>query len=477
MFGSQDRWRLVDFRPRAAAGPANRNSLGLLDCRRMPPQTRYTKSGPVHIAYQVVGDGPIDLVLVHGWISHIEHQWEDPALARFLERLASFSRLIIFDKRGTGLSDRVSENALPALEQRMDDVRAVMDAVGCSRAALLGISEGGPMCALFAATYPERTAALVLYGTYAKWIRDAEYPWAPTREDHEAAFVAYEKKWGTPIGLKVFAPTIAGDERWRQWWARHLRLAASPSAGVALYRMNIEIDIRPLLPTISVPTLILHRTGDRLMDPAGARYMAGLIPGARYVEQPGDDHIAWLGDADAVVVEIQEFLTGVRPISEVDRVLATVMFVDIVGSTQRAAALGDARWRDLLVTHHEYVRREVTRFRGRVIDTAGDGVFASFDGPARAIRCANAIRDAVETLGIKVRSGLHSGECEVTGDKVTGIAVHIGARVAANAESGETLVTATVKDLVAGSGLRFVDRGSHTLRGISGRWRLFAVQP
>jgi class 3 adenylate cyclase len=443
----------------------------------MPPQTRYTKSGDVHIAYQVVGDGPIDLVLVHGWISHIEHQWEDPALSRFLERLASFSRLITFDKRGTGLSDRVSENALPTLEQRMDDVRAVMDAVGCSRAALLGISEGGPMSALFAATYPGRTAALILYGTYAKWIRDAEYPWAPTRDYHEAAFVAYEKKWGTPIGLKVFAPSVAGDERWQHWWARHLRLAASPSAGVALYRMNVEIDVRHLLPTISVPTLILHRTGDRLFDPAGARYMAGRIPGAKYVEQAGTDHIAWLGDADAIVSEIQEFLTGARPTSEVDRILATVMFVDIVGSTQRAAALGDARWRDLLATYHECVRRETARFRGRVIDTVGDGVFASFDGPARAIRCACAIRDVIGALGLKIRGGLHTGECEVTGDKVAGIAVHIGARVAATAAPGETLVTATVKDLVAGSGLRFADRGSHTLKGIAGRWRLFAVQP
>ncbi len=249
----------------------------------MQPETRYAKSGDVHIAYQVVGQGPNDLVLVHGWISHLEHQWEDPSLARFLERLASFTRLITFDKRGTGLSDRVAENALPTLEQRMDDVRAVLEAAGSSRAALFGISEGGPMSALFAATYPARTSALVMYGTYAKWIRDAEYPWAPTREAHEAAFAAYEKGWGTPIGLKVFAPSVAEDDRWRQWWARHLRLAASPSAGVALYRMNIEIDVRHVLPTIRVPTLILHRTGDRLMDPGGARYISERIPGARYV--------------------------------------------------------------------------------------------------------------------------------------------------------------------------------------------------
>jgi class 3 adenylate cyclase len=442
----------------------------------MRPETRYAKSGDIHIAYQVVGEGAIDLVLVQGWISHVEHQWEDPSLARFLERLASFSRLITFDKRGTGLSDRVAESALPTLEQRMDDVRAVMEAAGCSRAALFGISEGGPMSVLFAATYPARTSALVMYGTYARWIRDAEYPWAPTRAEHEAAFDAYEKGWGTPIGLKIFAPSVARDERWRQWWARHLRLAASPGAGVALYRMNIEIDVRHILPTIKVPTLVLHRTGDRLMAVGGARYIAGQIPDARYVEQPGDDHIPWLGDADAVVGEIQEFLTGGRSASEADRILATVMFVDIAGSTERVAAVGDARWKDLLDSFHEHVRTEMTRFRGRVIDTAGDGVFASFDGPARAIRCASAVRNAAEMLGLTIRAGLHTGECQVAGDKITGIAVHIGARVATSAGPGEILITGTVRDLVAGSGLRFADRGAHTLKGVAGRWRLFALQ-
>lgn len=442
----------------------------------MRPETKYARSGEVHIAYQVVGEGPADLVLVPGWISHLEHQWEDPAHARFLERLASFSRLISFDKRGTGLSDRVADNALPTLEQRMDDVRAVMDAVGCSRAALLGISEGGPMSALFAATYPERTSALVMYGTYARRIRDEEYPWAPTREDHEAAVAAYYKEWGAPIRLQQFAPSVADDEQWRQWWARHLRLAASPSAGVALYRMNMEIDVRHILPTISVPTLILHRSADRVADAGGARYMAAQIPGAKYVEQPGADHLPWLGDAESLAGEVQEFLTGVRPAADVDRVLVTVLFIDIVGSSERAAALGDARWRDLLSRFHESVRRETARFRGRILDTAGDGVFASFDGPARAIRCASAIRDAVATLGLRVRAGLHTGECEVAGEKVAGIAVHIGARVAASAEPGETLVTAMVRDLVAGSGLRFADRGSHTLKGVAGNWHLFAVE-
>jgi pimeloyl-ACP methyl ester carboxylesterase len=440
------------------------------------PETKYARSGEVHIAYQVVGDGPLDLVLVPGWISHIEHQWEDPAHAHFLERLASFSRLITFDKRGTGLSDRVAESALPTLEQRMDDVRAVMDAVGCSRAALVGVSEGGPMSALFAATYPERTVALVMYGTYARRIRDTDYPWAPTGEEAAAVLAAYQQNWGTPFRLEVFAPSVANDERWRQWWARHQRLAASPGAGVALARMNIEIDIREILPSISVPTLVLHRTDDRLAHIEGARYMAARIPGAKCVEQPGDDHLPWLGDADALVAEIQEFLTGVRPAADVDRVLATVMFCDIVGSTERAAALGDARWRDLLTKFHEVVRRETTRFRGRIIDTAGDGMLATFDGPARAIRCAAAIREGANALGLQVRSGLHTGECEKAGDKFAGIALHIGARVAATAEPDETLVTSTVKDLVAGSDLRFEDRGAHALKGVSGTWHLFAVQ-
>lgn len=442
----------------------------------MRAETRYAKSGDVHIAYQVVGEGALDLVLVHGWISHLEHQWEDPSLARFLDRMASFSRLILFDKRGTGLSDRVADSALPTLEQRMDDVRAVMDAVGSTRAALFGVSEGGPLSALFAATYPMRTSALIMYGAYAKWIRDADYPWAPSREDHEAAFEAYEKHWGTPVGLKVLAPSVASDERWRQWWGQHQRLSASPGAGVTLYRMNVEIDIRQILPTIRVPTLILHRLGDGLMNPGGARYMAGRIPAAKFVELPGADHIAWIGEVDTLLAEIEEFLTGVRPTSEVDRVLATVLFVDIVASTERAAALGDARWRDLMDNYQQQVGKEVARLGGRVINTAGDGVFASFDGPARAIRCACAVRDAVAALGLTIRSGLHTGECERNGDKIAGIAVHIGARVAAHAGPGEILLSSTVKDLVAGSGLRFLDRGSHSLKGVAGRWRLFAVR-
>lgn len=442
----------------------------------MVPKTHYAKSGDVHIAYQVVGEGPGDLVLVHGWVSHLEYQWEDPALARFLDRLASFSRLIIFDKRGTGLSDRVAESALPTLEQRMDDIRAVMDAAGSNRAAMFGLSEGGPLSTLFAATYPARTAALIMYGAYAKWIRADDYPWAPTREEHEAAFEAYEKHWGTPIGLKTLAPSVADDERVRQRWAHHMRVSASPAAGVTLYRMNVEVDIRAILPTIRVPTLILHRSGDRLVPCQGGRYMAGQIPNAKFVELPGDDHIPWIGNTDPLLAEVQEFLTGERPVIEADLVLATVLFVDIVQSTQRATAIGDSRWRDLVDDYQRQVGKEVARFRGRVVNTAGDGVFAIFDGPARAIKCARAVRDVVGALGLAIRCGIHTGECVIQGSDVTGIAVHIGARVAARAKPGEILISSTVKDLIAGSRVECLDRGAHVLKGVAGRWRLFAVK-
>ena len=438
--------------------------------------THYAKSGDVHIAYQVVGEGPVDLVLIHGWISHLEYQWEDPALARFLNRLASFSRLIVFDKRGTGLSDRVAESALPTLEQRMDDIRAVMDAAGSSRAVIFGISEGGPLSTLFAATYPARTAALIMYGAYTKSIRADDYPWAPTREEHEAAFKAYEKHWGTPIGLKILAPSAANDERVRQWWAHYMRVSASPGAGITLYRMNVEVDIRAILPTIRVPTLILHRSGDRLYPCQGARYMARQIPAAKFVELPGDDHIAWIGNADPLLAEIQEFLTGEPPVLEADRVLATVLFIDIVQSTQRATAIGDTRWRDLVDNYHQQVAKEVARLSGRVVNTAGDGVFATFDGPARAIKCAHAVRDVVGTLGLGIRCGIHTGECVIEGNDVTGIAVHIGARIAARANPGEIFLSSTVKDLIAGSRVECSDRGSHVLKGVAGRWRLFAVK-
>lgn len=441
-----------------------------------PPPIRYAKNGGVHIAYQVLGDGPIDLVLVHGWVSHLEVMWDEPSIARFHERLAGFSRLILFDKRGTGLSDRVAESELPTLEQRMEDMRAVLDAVGSRRSALMGISEGGPMCAVFAAMHPERTAALIMCGSYARWIRDDDCHWAMTREQHEAAAAAFERGWGTPIGFKTVAPTSSADERYRNWWARYLRMGASPSAGVTLYRMNFEIDIRSLLPSIRVPTLLLHRSGDRLINIEASRYMARQIPGAKLVELPGDDHLVFLGESEAVLGEIQEFLTGVRAPEVQDTTLATVMFVDIAGSTEKAAALGDARWRDLLAEFHRAVSRELDHHRGTLIDTAGDGAFASFDGPARAIRCAGAIRDRVETLGLRTRAGVHTGECQIIGNKLAGIAVHIGARVAAGAQPGQVLVSSTVKDLVAGAGLRFSDLGLQVLKGVPGEWRLFAVE-
>jgi pimeloyl-ACP methyl ester carboxylesterase len=442
----------------------------------MLPETRYARSGGVNIAYQVIDDGPLDLVLVPGWVSNVEGCWEQPEHARYLRELAAFSRLILFDKRGTGLSDRVAEGDLPSLEERMDDLRAVLDAVGSERTALFGFSEGGPMCALFAASYPERTSALVMYGSYPKWIRDADYPWAPTREDHERAFRAFAERWGEPVGLQVMAPSVADDERFRNEWAALLRRGASPGAAIALYRMNIEIDIRHVLPSIRVPTLVLHRQGDRLIEVENGRYLARSIPGARYVELDGIDHLPWVGDVSGLTAEIREFLTGARTVTEDDRVLATVLFVDVVDSTEQAARLGDRRWGDLLGTYQAAVRREVAGFRGQEIDCTGDGFFATFDGPARAVRCACLLRDTVPRLGLAIRAGLHTGECERLGEKVGGIAVHTGARLAAAAGPGEVLVSNTVRDLVAGSGLRFADRGTRTLKGVPGEWRLYAAE-
>jgi pimeloyl-ACP methyl ester carboxylesterase len=448
----------------------------------MQPPTRYARSGDVNIAYQVVGEGPLDLVYVPGWVSHLDLNWEEPTYARFLERLASFSRLILFDKRGTGLSDRVPVGELPTLEQRMDDVRAVMDATGSQQAALFGASEGGPMCALFAATYPERVRSLVMYGSYARGLPEGDYPWAATRwattpDDLEAILELLSETWGEPEELLGFwGPSIAEQERYRQWWSRYLRMSASPAAGVALSRMNHQVDIRHVLPTIQAPTLIIHRAQDSLNLAEGSRYMADRIPGARYVELPGEDHLWFFGDQDALLDEVEQFLTGTRRLREPDRVLATVLFTDIVKSTERAAELGDKRWRELLVRHEAVVRAELERFRGREMKMLGDGVLATFDGPARAIRCARVICEEVRALGIEIRAGLHSGECEMLNGDIGGIAVHTGARVSAKAASGEVLVSSTVKDLVAGSGIEFRDRGVHRLKGVPGEWRLFAVE-
>lgn len=435
------------------------------------PETHYAKSGDVNIAYQVVGDGPRDLVLVPGFVSHLDNDWDEPRSAHLLERLASFSRLIRFDKRGTGLSDR--PGGLPDLETRIDDVRAVMDAAGSERAALFGYSEGGPMCCLFAATHPDRTTALVLYGTYAKRVDpDDDYPWVATGEQRQAYADQIEREWGFESELGTMAPNA--DAALTAWWRARARASASPGAARALILMNSRIDVRHVLPTIRVPTLVLHRSGDRDSRVEEGRYMADRIPGARFVELAGNDHIPWI-DADQIVDEVEEFLTGVRPGPEPDRVLATVLLTDIVGSSERAAEIGDRRWRELLEAHHALVRHELARWRGHEVDTAGDGFLATFDGPARAIRCACAIRDGLHALGLEIRAGLHTGECEIIGGKVGGIAVHTAARVAARAAPGEVLVSGTVRDLIAGSGIEFEDRGVHALKGIPGEWALLAV--
>ena len=432
-------------------------------------------SGDVNIAYQVMGEGPLDLVFVMGWVSHLDYYWEEPLFARFLRRLASFSRLILFDKRGTGLSDRVALHELPTLEQRMDDVRAVMDAVGSERAALMGVSEGGPMCLLFAATYPERTAALVLNGAYARRLWAEDYPFGERPEEYEAFLEDIRKNWGGPVGLERRAPSMIDDQRFRNWWATYLRMSASPGAAYALTRMNSEIDVRHALSVVHVPTLVIHRTGDRSLPIEGARYMAERMPRAKLIELSGDDHLPFVGEQDEILDDVEEFLTGIRPPPAPARVLTTVLFTDIVGSTERAAALGDRRWRDLLEMHNAVIRRELELYRGDEIDTAGDGFFASgFDGPARAIRCGCAIRDAVASLGLGIRVGVHTGECDVVDGKLSGLAVVIGSRVAAQAEPGEVLVSGTVRDLVAGSGIEFEPKGTKELKGL-GEWPVFAV--
>jgi len=439
------------------------------------PETRFAKSGEAHIAYQVVGAGPPDLVYVPGWVSNVELNWGEPSYSRFLTRLSTFSRLILFDKRGTGLSDRVPDERLPTLEQRMDDVRAVLDAVGSERSALLGVSEGGSMAALFAATYPSRTLSLIMYGSYARRGRTPDYPWGQSQEDIDASLREIEEGWGGPVGRAARAPSAAHDEGFMRFWSSYLVQSASPHAAMALTRMNAEIDVRPILSAIQVPTLILHREGDRIVRTEEARYLAEHIPGAKLVLFPGEDHLPWVGDQDAVLDEIEEGLTGVKRGPAPDRVLATVLFTDIVDSTKKAAALGDTRWKELLRSHDDRVRTELARFRGVEVKTTGDGFLATFDGPARAVMCARAISEAVRSLGIEVRAGCHTGEVEQLGGDLAGLAVHIGARVASLANGGEVLVSSTVKDLVAGSGLSFEDRGVHTLKGVPDEWHLYAV--
>ncbi len=440
----------------------------------MEAATRYANSGGVSIAYQVNGEGPLDLVFVPGFVSHVELLWDEPVVARFLRRLASFSRLIVFDKRGQGLSDRPADP--PTLEDSMGDLRAVMEAAGCDRPAIFGISEGGPMSILFAATFPDRISSLVLYGTYARMVQAPGFPCGIPNDALDRWGEMMGREWGGPVGVPLWAPGGDGDPEFERWWARLLRQGTSPAGAIALMELYREIDVRAILPTIRVPTLILHREDDRVVPVRQGRYLAEQIPGARYVELSGDDHLAMVGDQDALIDEVEEFLVGSRRAHEPERALTTVLFTDIVGSTERAAELGDRRWRDLLERHDAMVRQQLDIHRGREVKTMGDGFLATFDGPARAIRCACAIRDELWGIGVEVRAGIHTGEVELIGDDVSGMAVNIGARIGALADRGEVRVSSTVKELVVGSGLEFAERGEHTLKGAPGEWRLFAVE-
>jgi class 3 adenylate cyclase len=446
------------------------------------PETRYARSGDVHIAYQVVGEGPVDIVHVPAGMQHVEHVWENPPQARFLSRLASISRLFLFDKRGTGMSDRVV--GTPTLETRMDDIRAVMDDARSGRALLFGAGDAGPLCALFAATYPERTIGLVLFNSAPRFLRSPDLPLLPTQAEQERRLDEILRRWGEPAfhedQLKRFNPSATAEER--KSTARVFRLSVSPGAAADYYRMyHLDVDVRDVLPSIHVPTLVMYRSEVPVASVRSAgHYLAERIPGARLVELPGRDAGASFGDTDQLIAELEAFLAEVveekRWQTEPHRVLATVLFTDIVGATARAAELGDRAWRELLEKHHADVRRQLSRFRGKEMDTAGDGFFATFDGPARAIHCGWAIRERLTELGLEIRAGLHTGECELLEDKVGGIAVHIGARVASQAQPGEVLVSSTVKDLVAGSGIEFEGRGVAKLKGVPDQWRLFAVR-
>ncbi len=439
----------------------------------MPAETRYAKSGGLNIAYQVLGDGPLDLIFAPGYMSHLEQNQTWPSYKAFLERMASFSRLIVFDRRGTGLSDRILE--LGSFEEMMDDIRAVLDAVGSERAALLGAAEGGPMCALFAATFPERTTALVLAASYARRTWAPDYPWGLDDEAQKRILLSYERNWGREdFGLRALAPSSLEDERFRRWYAQACRFAGTPSSALAWFRVTMEIDVRDVLPAIRVPTLVIHRSRDRVIPVEAGRYLAAHIPDAKYFELEGSDHLAFVGNGQGLD-EVELFLTGSRRDRESDRVLATVLFTDIVGSTERAAELGDRRWTALLSEHNALVRDKLERFRGKEIPIAGDGFLATFDGPARAIRCACAVRDAVRGLGLEIRAGLHTGEIELAETGIEGIAVHLGARISALAEANEVLVSSTVKDLVVGSGIEFAERGTHSLKGVPGQWDVHLV--
>lgn len=442
----------------------------------MTPETRYARTDQGYVAYQVFGEGPKDLLFITNWATNLEVMWEEPSLARFLDRLGSFARVICYDRRGTGVSDPVPLARLPTLDEWMDDARAAMDAAGSKEAAVLGNTEGGPMAMLLAASYPERVSSLVLLNTFARLVRADDYPIGLPRESVPRLVDEYEAAWGTGRLVELSAPAVAGDARFREWLARYERLSMPPGAATRMFAWVVEMDVRAILPSIQAPTLVVHREGNLYHRVAFGRYLAEHIPGARLAVVPGAESYPYhAGDPGPVLDEIQEFLTGEREPLRHDRVLGTVLFTDIVGSTRRAAEIGDARWLELLASHDALVRRLLARHRGKEVDTTGDGFMVTFDGPARAIRCAWEIAQAVRSLGLTIRAGMHTGEVELVGSKVGGIAVHIAARVMAAAAEGGVFASGTVKDLVVGSGIEFADRGVHTLKGVPGEWRLHEV--
>ena len=436
---------------------------------------KYARSGDVNIAYQVVGDGPIDLVLTFGWVSHLAYIWEQPAIASFLDRLASFTRLILYDKRGTGMSDRVYP--LPSLEQRMDDVRAVMDAAGSARAAVMGISEGGVMSTLFAATYPERAVALIINGSYPSWLQRPYYPWGVSNERRDKALATVEQTWAEGSGMWAYAPSQLANPEVEAWWGRFKQVSASPRDGADLIRMNGQIDIGDVLPSIRVPTLVIHATGDKVAPVEAGRYFAEHIPGARILELDSDDHWFYFLHSDVVLGEIQEFLTGARETSVPDTMLATVLATEVAQAGAHAVFLGDRRWHDLVDRHHAVVRKALVRYHGREIDAGERGITAVFDGTARAVRCAIDVRDELLHLGLRIRAGVHAGECEMKDGRPRGVALHVASSVMEFAQPGEVLVSGTVKDLVVGSGLEFADRGVRVFSGIPGSWSLYSAGP
>ena len=443
----------------------------------MRPQTNYTKSGTLNIAYQVIGKGLIDLVFVPGWVSNIDLMWDDPKMSEFLIKLSTFTRLILFDKRGTGLSDRVNE--VSTLEERMDDISSVMNAVGSERAVLFGHSEGGTVSALFAATYPQRTVALVTFGIFAKRKYTVDYPWAPKDEDRGSFYKTIEEEWGNAekMGFEWIMPSMADNKNYCEWFARYLCSAASPGAALALARMNTEADITNILSSIKVPALVLNRTGDKDAKIEEAKYIADRIPGSKFVELQGNDHLFWVGDSYSVIAEIEEFITGVRPNEVFDRVLSTILFTDIVSSTKHLSNKGDKEWMEVLSQHNQLVRKVISRFNGREIKSTGDGFLATFDGPSKAIRCAESIREEVKILNIQITAAIHTGECEIYDvNDIGGIAVHVAARVLSKAQPGQILVTMTVRHLLGGTGLEFTDLGEVSLKGIEEEYRLFALQ-